>query len=59
MSKIVLEKDGKYVLKVHTYLDKAVQLTENKQQAKTFESKSVADWFVDYMQLKGFTTKTR
>ena len=56
---IILEKDGKYVLKVYSYLDKAVQLTDDKQKAKTFESKSTADWFVDYMQLKGYNTKTR
>lgn len=56
---IILEKSGKYVLKVYSHLDKAVQLTDDKKQAKTFESKSSADWFIDYMQLKGFTTKTR
>lgn len=56
---IILEKSGKYVLKVYSHLDKVVQLTDKKEQAKTFNSKSSADWFIDYMQLKGYTTKTR
>lgn len=56
---IILEKNGKYILKVYSHLDKAVQLTDKKEQALEFQSKSSADWFVDYMKLKGFTTKTR
>ena len=56
---IILEKNGKYILKVYSYLDKAVQLTDDKKQAKTFETVSIANWFIDYMNLKGYTTKTR
>ena len=42
---IVLEKNGKYVLKVYSYLDKAVQLTENKHQAKTtFKKYLLLSW---------------
>ena len=56
---IILEKNGKFILKVYSHLDKAVQLTENKQKALEFQSKSSADWFADYMKLQGYTQKTR
>ena len=56
---VILEKNNKYVLKVYSHIDKAVQLTEDKKQALEFQSKSSADWFIDYMKLVGFTTKTR
>lgn len=56
---IILEKSGKYVLKVYSHLDKAVQLTDKKELAKEFQSKETADWFIDYMKLQGYTQKTR
>ena len=56
---IILEKNNKYVLKVYSHIDKAVQLTDKKEQALEFQSKSSADWFIDYMKLVGFTAKTR
>jgi len=56
---IILEKSGKYVLKVYSHLNKAVQLTEDKKQAKEFSSKETAEWFIDYMKLQGYTQKTR
>lgn len=48
-----------YVLKIYSYLDKVVQLTENKDKAMVFNSKSQAEWFINYMKLKNFNIKTK
>lgn len=56
---VILEKDGKYVLKVHSHVNKCVQLTDKKEQALDMNSKSYAEWFIDFMKLQGFVIKTR
>lgn len=37
---IVLEKNGKYVLKVYSHLNKVVQLTYDKKQAMDFPNEA-------------------
>lgn len=55
----VLEKDKKFVYKIYSSADKAVQLTEEKKQAMGFRTHSQANDFIIYMRLIDFNIKTR